>query len=445
MSKHILIVDDEADIRHLIKGILEDEGYRTSMAADAKRAYAELEKSIPDLVILDIWLQGSDHDGLQILENIKKDNPFLPVIMISGHGTIETAVSSIKLGAYDFVEKPFKTDRLLLMIQRGLESAALKRENAALKRGAEEPNKIVGRSSAMKDILDSLNKVSQTGSRILLTGEAGVGKGFLARYVHAQSGKDPQSFRSISCSSFIKEFLDEMLNEGGTLYLDEIADLTSEAQGRLIQAMQSHASEARTRIIAATAQNIAKKIEEGAFRQDLFYRLNVVSLEIPPLRDRAADIQELAGHLMAAQAARMGKDIAAISPEAVLALQSYDWPGNMRQLRNTIEWMLIMHGGKGVTSFGKEHLPPDITGAGEASAARLQILDFLSFPLREAREMFERDYLNAQIKRFEGNISKTAQFVGMERAALHRKLKSLSADETPGINVVPLDQKRQDG
>lgn len=461
MNETILIVDDEPDIRNLIKGILEDEGYKGRQAGTAKQAYEEIEKSLPDLVVLDIWLQGSDHDGLQILANIKKRYPHLPVVMISGHGTIETAVSSIKQGAYDFIEKPFKSDRLLLMIRRAIENAVLKQENEALKKKVAKPAKMVGESSAMQNLRQILERVAPTNSRILLTGEAGSGKDIAARAIHSTSNRASKPYLVINCATLRPERLelelfgsDEAGSEStgvieqadkGTVLLDEVSDMPLETQGKIMRVLQeqrfnrvggSKEIEVDVRIIASTNRNLEKAIAEGRFRQDLFYRLNVVPVTIPPLRDRIQDLQPLLGYFVQEISEQSGLPSRGFSPQALAAMQTYTWPGNIRQLRNIVEWSMIMKGVQG-GDFEVDDLPPEITGKGPSASdsdSSRQNANFMMMPLREAREVFEREYLQSQINRFGGNISKTAQFIGMERSALHRKLKSLniingSADE----------------
>ena len=453
MNETILIVDDEPDIRNLIKGILEDEGYKAQQAGTAKQAYEEIEKSLPDLVVLDIWLQGSDHDGLQILSNIKKRYPHLPVVMISGHGTIETAVSAIKQGAYDFIEKPFKSDRLLLMIRRAIENAVLKQENEALKKKVAKPAKMVGESSAMQTLRQVLERVAPTNSRILLTGEAGSGKDIAARMIHSMSNRASKPYLIINCATLRPERLelelfgsDEAGSEitgvieqadKGTVLLDEVSDMPLETQGKIMRVLQEQRFtrvggqkeiEVDVRIIASTNRNLEKAIAEGRFRQDLFYRLNVVPVTIPPLRERVQDLQTLLNYFVQEISEQSGLPTRSFSPQALAAMQTYTWPGNIRQLRNIVEWAMIMKGAQG-GDFEAEDLPPEITGkglsVGDEDTAR-QNSNFMMMPLRDAREIFERDYLQAQINRFGGNISKTAQFIGMERSALHRKLKSLN-------------------
>lgn len=470
----ILIVDDEEDIRGLVRDILEDEGYATRCAAGAEDAYRIIKESIPDLVILDIWLQGSADDGMQVLTRIRKSNPYLPVLMISGHGTIETAVSAIKKGAYDFIEKPFKADRLLLMIQRALENASLRKENETLKKSISGPSgKMIGESQAIRNIHGVLDKVAPTNSRVLLTGEAGTGKNLAARYIHCHSKRADAPFMTLNCTTLNPERLEAELfgsvegvfgepsktgllelAKGGTLLLDEVADLPVETQGRIVRMFQENTArnvgggrpyEVDVRIVATTTQDIASFIEDGRFRSDLYYRLNVVPIHMPPLRERPGDIPLLAEAMMKEIAAEQGVRVFPFSASAMMALQTYSWPGNIRQLRNVLEWVAIMGPVAPDGAYHVDHLPPEIIGRDAAARdyGGAGALDFIGLTLREAREKFETDYLRAQVERFQGNISKTAQFVGMERSALHRKLKSLDIAANEKDHVAPEQNNRR--
>lgn len=450
MPIDILIVDDENDIRKLIKGILEDEGYATRQANASAKAYAEIETRVPDVMILDIWLQNSDHDGLEILKSVKKQHPHLPVIMISGHGTIETAVSAIKIGAYDFIEKPFKADRLLIMIERALETARLKKENEALKEKRDAPAVMIGGSSAYNTLYQALEKVAGANSRVMFTGDAGTGKEIAARMLHKMSPRKDMPFMALNCAILHPERLEEELfgvedargvipgileqANGGTLLLDEVGDMPLETQGKIVRVLQdqkftrlngTQVVQVDVRIVASSSRNLTDAMAKGDFREDLYYRLNVVPIAIPALKTRREDIPALGAHFVKLYSQQSGQPTREIAQSAVMALQDYDWPGNVRQLRNIIEWVMIM-GGNDKDPIEKKHLPPEITGevsTTENRAAAIQ--DYLTYPLREAREAFERDYLDKQLARFGGNISKTAAYVGMERSALHRKLKTL--------------------
>lgn len=453
MAADILIVDDEDDIRRLIQGILEDEGYATRQAATAEQAYQRIEERVPSLAILDIWLQQGDEDGLKILQKIKSEHPLTPVLMISGHGTIETAVNAIKLGAYDFIEKPFKTDRLLLMISRALENAQLKRENQQLRQRNDSPTDISGSSPAITNLKQMLERVGPTNSRVLITGEPGTGKDLAARVIHKMSTRANAPFLSLNCATLLPERLEielfgsvdgiggepekigvlEQAN-GGTLLLDEVSDMPLETQGKIVRVLQEQKFtrvggkepvQVDVRILASTNRDLLQAIHDGHFRQDLYYRLSVVPIRMPSLAERVDDIAMLADYFLNQYATNNGVPRRALSDAALAAMQAYNWPGNVRQLRNTIEWIMIMNAPSN-DEVRADQLPPEITGnLPEKGAAATLGQGLVLMPLRDAREQFERDYLEAQIKRFRGNISKTSQFVGMERSALHRKLKSL--------------------
>lgn len=453
MKTDILIVDDEEDIRRLIQGILEDEGYAVRQAATAEQAYEKIAERVPALAILDIWLQQGDEDGLKILSRIKQDHPFVPVLMISGHGTIETAVDAIKKGAYDFIEKPFKTDRLLLMISRALENAQLKRENHQLRQRQDAPTELTGHSAAITALKQVLERVGPTNSRVLITGEPGTGKDLAARVIHKMSSRSAAPFMLLNCATLLPERLEielfgsvDGLNgepgkigvleqaHGGTLLLDEVSDMPLETQGKIVRVLQEqkftrvgdkNPVQVDVRVLASTNRDLLKETEDGHFRQDLYYRLSVVPIRMPSLKERVEDIPALAEYFLNQYATQNGVPQRVLSPGALSALQLYDWPGNVRQLRNAIEWIMIMNA-PAAEEVRADQLPPEITGALSTPAETASLgHDVVLMSLREAREKFERDYLEAQLKRFHGNISKTAQFVGMERSALHRKLKSL--------------------
>lgn len=453
MAHDILIVDDEADIRMLIAGILNDEGMKTREAADADQAFAQVAARRPSLVVLDIWLQGSRLDGLGILETLKRDNPNLPVIMISGHGTIETAVNAIKVGAYDFIEKPFKADRLILMVDRAIEAARLKRENEELKLRAGGDIELVGRSAAINQVRQSIDKVSPTGSRVLITGQAGSGKEVVARLIHAHSRRSTGPFVGLNCATMRPDRLEMELfgteagvdgggrkigtfeqAHGGTLLLDEVADMPLETQGKIVRALQEQTFErvgggsrveVDVRVIATSNRDLQVEIELGRFRQDLFYRLAVVPIRVPSLAERREDIPLLARHFMQRSSEASGLPPRDFGEDAMAALQAYDWPGNVRQLRNVVDWLLIMAQGDHREPIRADMLPPEIGAITPTVLKWDKGGEIMGLPLREAREVFEREYLLAQVTRFGGNISRTAAFVGMERSALHRKLKSL--------------------
>ena len=453
MAHDILIVDDEADIRMLIAGVLKDEGYATRDAADSDEALAAIHARQPTLVILDIWLQGSELDGIAILRRLHAEMPTVPVVMISGHGTIETAVEAIKLGAYDFIEKPFKSDRLLLLVARAIEAAQLRRENAELRLRAGGELDLVGASPAINQLRQQIERVAPTGSRVLITGAPGSGKEVVGRLLHARSRRAQGPFVAINCATMHPDRLEielfgcEASNDGmprkvgtferahgGTLFLDEVADMPLETQGKIVRALQEQTFErvggtsrveVDVRVVASSNRELAAEIAASRFREDLFYRLNVVPIRVPPLRERREDIPLLARHFVqrGAEAARIAaRDF---GEDALAALQSYTWPGNVRQLRNVVDWLLIMAPGEMNEPVRADMLPNEITAIAPSVVKWDKGSEIMTLPLRDAREVFEREYLVAQISRFGGNISRTAEFVGMERSALHRKLKAL--------------------
>ena len=455
MAREILIVDDEADIRMLITGVLADEGYDTRDAADGHSAVEALRNRMPSLVILDIWLQDSALDGLDVLKLIARDYPNLPVVMISGHGTIEVAVSSIKLGAYDFIEKPFKADHLLLVIERAIEAARLRQENEELRLRAGPPSDLLGDSAAMIQLKQAVAKVAPTGSRVLITGSAGAGKEIVARSLHDFSRRAQGRFMVLNCATMHPERMESELfgsesawdgsvasakvgiferAHGGTLLLDEVADMPLETQGKIVRVLQEQTFlrvggnrrvEVDVRVLASTNRDLMTMITEGQFREDLYYRLNVVPIRVPALRERREDIPELIEYFMEHAAQMAGLPPRRLSDDGVAALQTYDWPGNVRQLRNVVDWILIMAPGENDEPVSASMLPTDIGDIAPVIARPEAAQEVMALPLREAREVFERQYLEAQISRFGGNISRTAGFVGMERSALHRKLRTL--------------------
>jgi two-component system nitrogen regulation response regulator NtrX len=450
MAADILVVDDEADIRELVAGILSDEGYAVRTAADSEAALAEVRARKPALLVLDIWMSGGGMDGLELLDMIKKLDPELPVIMISGHGNIETAVSAIKRGAYDFLEKPFKSDRLLLVVERALEQAALKRENRRLRMQAVVPDSFVGRSAAAQQLRQLIAKVAPANSRLLIAGPPGAGKEMVARLIHAASPRAKGEFIAINAASMTPDRMDlELFGEegesgqprkigvferahGGTLYLDKIGDMPRETQGRILRVLVDQRFrrvggdqdvQVDVRVISSTSRDLRDEIEEGRFREDLFHRLNVVPVHVPGLSERRDDIPELVEYYIERISEATGMPRRRLTDDAIATLQVHDWPGNVRQLRNNVERMLILAGGDPNEPITAEMLPAEVAAAGEVASISSERI--LARPLRDAREVFEREYLNAQIVRFGGNISRTANFIGMERSALHRKLKSL--------------------
>nr|WP_294513026.1 sigma-54 dependent transcriptional regulator [uncultured Rhodopila sp.] len=464
MAHDILIIDDEPDIRLLIEGILRDEGYDTRGAGDAESAIASFRNRRPSLVVLDVWLQGSRMDGLGILEAFQSEEPAVPVVMISGHGTIEMAVGAIQQGAYDFIEKPFQSDRLLLVVRRALEAAALERENAELRLRAGPEATLTGDSSLIAQVRSQVERVAPTGSRVMISGPAGSGKEVVARMIHTRSRRNTGPFVVMNCATLNPGRFEEELfgleagsdpqthprragvlerAHGGTLLLDEVSDMPLETQGKIVRALQDQTFErlggssrvkVDVRVLSTTNRDLQAEIAAGRFREDLYYRLAVVPVKIPALRERREDVPSLALHFINRSAESSGIPVRALSADTLAALQAYDWPGNVRQLRNLMDWLLIMAPGQAGDPIRADMLPPEI---GSRAPALLNIdptADIMSLPLREARDLFETQYLHAQLLRFGGNISRTAQFVGMERSALHRKLKQLgvNSDERVG-------------
>jgi len=449
IASEILIIDDEEDIRDLISGILADEGYATRVAGDSDAALAAVRARRPQLVILDIWLQGSKLDGIQILEVLTREHPDLPVVMISGHGTIETAVASIRQGAYDFIEKPFKSDRLLHVAERALESARLKREVRELKLKTGDEGEMVGNSSAITQLRLLIDKIAPTNSRILIAGPAGAGKEVAARLIHARSRRAGNAFVAVNCATMEPDRIEaelfgiESAAEGprktglfelahnGTLYLDEVSDMPLETQGKILRVLIDQTFtrvggqtrvQVDARVVCSSTRDLRTETENGRFREDLYHRLNVVPVRVPSLAERRDDIPLLVSHFMKRLSAAGGLPMREIGDDAMAMLQTHNWPGNVRQLRNIVERLLILASDDATEALTADLLPTDLSGnPGNRRASDLVI----SLPLREAREIFERDYLIAQINRFGGNISRTAAFIGMERSALHRKLKSL--------------------
>ena len=458
MANEILIIDDEPDIRTLVKGVLEDEHYTTREATNTQNAWEEINKRSPSAIILDIWLEGSDEDGMSLLRRIKRDYPQLPVIMISGHGNIDTAVEAIRLGAYDFIEKPFKADRLLVTLKRALDAYQLKLENQDLqRRTGGNVTTMIGQSDAAQTLRELIDKVGPTNSRVLLTGPAGSGKEVAARLLHQKSKRASQPFVVLNCATLRPQDLEEELfgwedkskgserkvgllerAHGGTLFLDEIADMPLETQAKMVRVLQDQrfervgslrAVEVDVRFMGASNRNLAQLMTLGKFRQDLYYRLNVVPMAVPSLHDRVSDIPLLVDYFLDQQAQAAGIKRRAFAPDTMAALQAYAWPSNVRQLRNLVEWLLI------ATAQNPEHepirlekLPPEFKQTMPTVAGLKHSDAIMRLPLRDARELFEKEYLQAQMTRFTGNISRTAQFIGMERSALHRKLKQLGLD-----------------
>ncbi len=453
MASDILIVDDESDICELVAGLLQDEGYTTRTAGDSDAAIAAIGARRPNLVFLDIWLQGSRLDGLQLLDSIKEQHPELPVVMISGHGNIETAVSAIKRGAYDFIEKPFKADRLMLVADRALETSRLKREVRELKALAPLPTRMIGGAPSINQLRQAIEKVAPTNSRVLIVGPPGAGKELTARALHTQSSRAHGPFVVINAAAITPERMEielfgvEQSNgeqarkvgaleeaHGGTLFIDEITDMPRETQSKILRVLVDQTFSrvggvikvaVDVRIISSTSRNIEAEIGAGRFREDLYHRLSVVPIRVPSLAERREDIPPLVDYFMEQISHATGLPQRKIGADALAVLQSHNWPGNVRQLRNNVERLMILAGGDAGAVITASMLPQDVgamvpTMPNGSGGERL-----MGLALREARELFEREYLLAQINRFGGNISRTAEFVGMERSALHRKLKAL--------------------
>ncbi|SFB40119.1 two-component system, NtrC family, nitrogen regulation response regulator NtrX [Rhizobium sp. NFR07] len=452
MASDILVVDDEADIREIVAGILSDEGHETRMAHDSDSALAAISDRVPRLVFLDIWMQGSKLDGLALLDEVKARHPDLPVVMISGHGNVETAVSAIKRGAFDFIEKPFKSDRLILIAERALENSKLKREVSELKRRTGDAAELVGTSVAVSQLRQTIEKVAPTNSRIMILGPSGSGKELVARMIHRKSSRATGPFVALNAATITPERMEIALfgTEGGPgqarkigaleeahrgiLYLDEVGEMPRETQNKILRVLVDQQFErvggskrvkVDVRIISSTAYNLENQISEGAFREDLYHRLAVVPVKVPALAERREDIPFLVDMFMRQVSEQAGIRSRKIGDDAMAVLQAHDWPGNIRQLRNNIERLMILARTDGPdTAISADMLPTDLGDMLPKVSSKGNV-HIMTLPLREAREMFERDYLIAQINRFGGNISRTAEFVGMERSALHRKLKSL--------------------
>lgn len=452
MASDILVVDDEADIREIVSGILDDEGHETRMAADSDSALAAINDRVPRLVFLDIWLQGSRLDGLALLDEIKARYPDLPVVMISGHGNVETAVSAIKRGAYDFIEKPFKADRLLLVAERALETSKLKREVTELKRRSGDAVELIGTSVAVSQLKQTIDKIAPTNSRVMILGPSGSGKELVARLIHRKSSRAGGPFVVLNAAAITPERMEVALfgtesaasherkvgaleeAHGGILYLDEVADMPRGTQNKILRVLVDQQFErvggtkrvkVDVRVISSTARNLEQLISEGEFREDLYHRLAVVPIKVPSLSERREDIPFLVDMFMRQVSEQAGIKNRRIGEDALAVIQAHTWPGNIRQLRNYMERLMILARSDGPeTVINADMLPDDVSDMlPKTSAAGSN--QIMTLPLREARELFERDYLMAQINRFGGNISRTAEFVGMERSALHRKLKSL--------------------
>jgi two-component system, NtrC family, nitrogen regulation response regulator NtrX len=454
MMGDILIVDDERDIRELVSDILKDEGFTTRLAGTSDEAMAEMNKEPPSLMVLDIWLKDSRMDGIDILKAVKRDNPDVPIIIISGHGNIEIAVAAIKQGAYDFIEKPFNIDQLMVVITRAMETSRLRRENTDLRRKDVTTAEMIGISPAFRTLKSQLEKVTKSNGRVMLTGPAGSGKEIAARYIHANSGRAEGPFVTVNSASIEPDRMEDVLfgrestgrgiepglleqAHGGIIYFDEIADMPLGTQSKILRVLTEQQFQrvgggdkvrVDLRVISSTTRNLEDEVAAGNFRQELFHRLNVVPIDVPSLADRREDIPELANHFIHSFNKTQGLPLRALSEDAIAMLQTMPWPGNVRQLKNVIERVLILGADKG--DIGASEIPGETPGDEDGEGRVVLSGSLATLPLREARELFEREYLLTQINRFGGNISRTAGFVGMERSALHRKLKSLNVVTT---------------
>ncbi|THH38737.1 sigma-54-dependent Fis family transcriptional regulator [Aliishimia ponticola] len=461
----ILIVDDERDIRELISDILEDEGYTTRLAGTSDEAMNEINAEPPALLVLDIWLKDSRMDGIDILTTVKRDNPDVPVVIISGHGNIEIAVAAIKQGAYDFIEKPFNIEQLLVVIRRAMETSRLRRENQTLRRKEVTAAEMIGNSGAFRALVGQLDKVTKSNGRVMLSGPAGSGKEVAARYIHSNSNRSGAPFVSVNCASIEPERMEEVLfgressergvepglleqAHGGVIYFDEVGDMPLGTQSKILRVLVDQQFQrvggndkvrVDIRVISSTNKDLQAAIDSGDFRQELYHRLNVVPISVPSLEERREDIPVLAEHFIETFNAGQGLPLRAISEDAAALLQTMIWPGNVRQLKNLIERVLIL--GEGTGPIEVRELPRD-DGAPTDEGRVILSGGVATLPLREAREAFEREYLLTQINRFGGNISRTASFVGMERSALHRKLKSLGVVTTAksGARVAHIEE-----
>ncbi|MBI1217893.1 MAG: response regulator [Rhodobacteraceae bacterium] len=466
----ILIVDDERDIRELISDILRDEGYATRLAGNSDDCMAAINADAPALMILDIWLKDSRMDGIDILKTVKRDNPDVPVVIISGHGNIEIAVAAIKQGAYDFIEKPFNIDQLMVVVSRAMETSRLRRENSDLRRRDVTTAEMIGSGSAFKLLKSQMDKVTKSNGRVMLWGPSGSGKEVAARFIHAQSTRAAGPFITVTSASIRPDRMEEVLfgretpergiepglleqAHGGVIYFDEVADMPLGTQSKILRVLveQQFTRAGGTdkvrvdiRVISSTTRDLKAEIGAGRFRQELFDRLNVVPIAVPSLDERREDIPELAQHFIEAFNRTQGLPLRELSEEATALLQTMPWPGNVRQLRNVIERVLIL--GEGTGPIEARELPGREGGGGETDGRIVLSGGLATLPLREARELFEREYLLTQINRFGGNISRTASFVGMERSALHRKLKSLGVVTTAkaGNRVAHLDEDEEE-
>jgi two-component system, NtrC family, nitrogen regulation response regulator NtrX len=445
-GEHILIVDDERAIQATLRGVLEDEGYRVSAVGSAPDALARLADETPDLIFLDIWMPGMD--GLEALAEIKQRRPEATVVMISGHGTIETAVKATKLGAYDFIEKPLSLEKTLLAVSRALDHSRLEREIRTLREQLDRGQEIVGKSALIEELRGQIAVAAPTNGRVLIHGENGAGKELVARAIHTQSTRRDAPFVEVNCAAIPEELIESELfghergaftgavarhrgkfetANGGTIFLDEIGDMSLKTQAKVLRVLEEQAFErvggkdtiqVDVRVLAASNQDLKEQIAQGRFREDLYYRLAVIPIEVPPLRRRKEDIPALVEYFIALFSAQNGKRPKVVSVEALAYFLSYDWPGNVRELRNMVERLVIM---TPRDVIGPEDLPPPLRPKEPAAAAEEVQREKT---LKEARDSFERAYILAELRGHEGNVTRTAEKLGIERSHLYRKLKS---------------------
>jgi len=443
---NVLIVDDEPTIRHSLKGVLEDEGYRTSAAESGEVCLELLRKRTFDVVLLDVWLPGLD--GLDTLQKIREIENAPEVIMISGHGTIETAVRATKLGAYDFLEKPLSIDKTLVLIKHAIDASRLRQENRELKRQLTPKSVIAGDSIPMKALRQQIQLMAPTNGRVLIYGESGTGKELVAHAIHAQSLRKNEMFVEVNCAAIPEDLIESELfghrkhsfpaanvdkegkfqkAHGGTLFLDEIGDMSLKTQSKVLRTLDEQrfipvgGDESVTvdaRIIASTNKDLEEEISRGNFREDLFYRLNVIPFSVPPLRERKEDVPLLARHFLKEFSATYGRRPREISDDSIDTLMRYSWPGNVRELRNVIERIVIMN--PATIRFERKHLPPLVYRDGTRRAAGAEFST-----LHQARDAYERDYILKKLDDNHGNVSRTAEALGLERSHLYRKMKTL--------------------
>ncbi len=443
--KTIFVIDDEKDIRDSLEGVFTDEGYRVSTAENAEEALKVLSDISPDVILLDIWMPGMD--GIVLLKEIKAEYDDIPVIMISGHATIDTAVKTTKLGAYDFIEKPLSLENVVLTVSHALEQRRLVEENTALKESVQRDFTIIGETSVMKSLKEDIELVAPSESWVLITGNNGTGKEFVARNIHLRSSRSERAFVEVNCAAIPEELIESELfghekgaftgaltrkkgkfdiADKGTIFLDEIGDMSLKTQAKILRLLQEQSFErvggtelikVDVRVVAATNKDLHEEIKAGNFREDLYYRLNVIPFHVPPLRERRDDISLFVEHYLDEFSRRSVKKVPSISKDALKYLVAYDWPGNVRELKNLIERLIIMTTG---VEIGPEDIPPYIRKSDPSARGRR---DYDTLTLKEARVAFEKEFILVKLEEFGGNIAKTAEAIGVERSNLYRKIK----------------------